>query len=101
MRLGGPDGGRPPGLSPRDSYSCYIVACLMLVQCIVHGVVLLQCCMLCHIVVQVNVLLFNVVSVFFASVGAIFCESGHDFGLYCFLLLTILLLDSIVLIATC
>ena len=39
--------------------------------------------MLCHIVVQVNVLLFNVVSVFFASVGAIFCESGHGLGLYC------------------
>ena len=100
---GGPDGGRPPGLSPRDSYSCYIVACLMLVQGCVHGVVFfcsVACCvtLLFKLSSRLFVCVFVVVA---AYVGPIFCECGHDFRLYCFLLLTILLLDSIVLIATC
>ena len=75
----------------------------MLVQGCVHGVVLfgsVACCV--TLLFKLSSCLFVFVFVVVAYVGAIvWGEFGHDFGLYCFLLLTILLLDSLVLIATC
>ena len=50
-----------------------------------RAIVLSQCYILCHIVVQVIVMRVSS-DVSFFDVGAIFCESGHDFGLDCFLL---------------
>ena len=45
--------------------------------------------MLCHIVLfKLLSCLSCVVSVAFVCVGAIFCETGHGRGLYCFLLCT-------------
>ena len=72
MPPGGPDGGRPPGLSPRDSDSCYSVACLMLVRGCAHGVGFcsVACCV--TLLFKLSSCMFVFVLVVVAYVGAIF-----------------------------